>query len=462
MDGESVDEKTLPPPCEYDTSQMYSEVGAIDSGAWGGTWGFFKGFIDEVSIWNVPLTPEQVKEVHAKGLKGDEPGLVGLWLFDEDGQTVQDSTAFTFHDALGNSLEQDPSDPERVAAERAEVAQPAPRKDVQREPVSIVPDEYPGETIFVGRYHHASRGQGIDEPSELFIKQSNDGSLTAVANVPFMESTSAAVGDPQNRFVHYAATSPGRGEGDGYSLSLDMQDGSAFLTVHSAAWDIEKKKFDFSGDAQFDPNSRPDAYLAANILLRGFDLKKGETKEVEMFDVDKAGTGLVSYRVKIENVGKEEVSVPAGVFEANHIVLTQLTSADTWFKKRADHVTDFWTLDNGVIVRVLRHREPYEMQLLDWQVPEKLPGQLNAAANASPGQLSILSALYGAGDAWVDVTKQLNDGIKDNTLTIRATNEIGGDPIDGTVKTLNVHYKVGDKVFITSVDELEMLQLPLP
>ena len=55
-------------------------------------------------------------------------------------------------------------------------------------------------------------------------------------------------------------------------------------------------------------------------------------------------------------------------------MLTQVASANTWFKKTAGHVTDFWVLDNHVIVRVLRHREPYELVLLDYSVPDKLPG----------------------------------------------------------------------------------------
>jgi hypothetical protein len=90
-----------------------------------------------------------------------------------------------------------------------------------------------------------------------------------------------------------------------------------------------------------------------------------------MYDWDNSGEGLVDYTIQVKHAGKEKVEVPAGTFEANHLVLTQLTSADTWFKKRASHVTDFWVLDNHVIVRVLRHREPYEMMLLDYTVPEK-------------------------------------------------------------------------------------------
>ncbi len=69
------------------------------------------------------------------------------------------------------------------------------------------------------------------------------------------------------------------------------------------------------------------------------------------------------------------VQVPAGTFQANHLALTQLTTTTTLFKKRAGHVTEFWVLDNQAIVRVLRQREPYEMLLLDYAVPDKLPAE---------------------------------------------------------------------------------------
>jgi hypothetical protein len=88
-----------------------------------------------------------------------------------------------------------------------------------------------------------------------------------------------------------------------------------------------------------------------------------------------SGEAMADYTIRVEHAGTENVDVPAGTFKANHIVLTQVTSADTWFKKRAGHVTDFWILDNGVVVRVLRHREPYEIMLMDYTTPAELPGK---------------------------------------------------------------------------------------
>jgi hypothetical protein len=104
----------------------------------------------------------------------------------------------------------------------------------------------------------------------------------------------------------------------------------------------------------------------ANILLRHFNLKPGESREFTMCDWGNAGDkqdDFPSYKIRVEHKGKEQVTVPAGTFEANHVVQTQLTSADTWFKKRQEHVTDFWYLDDYLIIRILRHREPYEVVL---------------------------------------------------------------------------------------------------
>lgn len=117
----------------------------------------------------------------------------------------------------------------------------------------------------------------------------------------------------------------------------------------------------------------------ANILLRAFALGERETKDFYVYDWDNNGEGFVNYTIRVRHAGREKVQVPAGTFEANHLVLTQMSSADTWFKKRAGDVTEFWVLDNHAIVRVLRHREPYEMTLLDYTVPEKLMSESHQA-----------------------------------------------------------------------------------
>jgi len=153
-------------------------------------------------------------------------------------------------------------------------------------------------------------------------------------------------------------------------MDLELREGIVTLTRRGVRQDLDGKELEVPADAWFDPSTRPDSYCAANVLLRAFGLREGESREFRMYDWDNRGEGLVDYTIQVKHSGKEKVVVPAGTFEANHLVLKQLTSADTWFKKRAGHVTDFWVLDNHVIVRVLRHREPYEMILLDYAASE--------------------------------------------------------------------------------------------
>lgn len=254
---------------------------------------------------------------------------------------------------------------------RSLVAQGKPQ-DLPRAPVAIAAppavNELPGTLVFEGAYAHKSRGYDNPTPSKLWIKQGNDGALSAAG---YMEGlgTNVAIGDRAHKIVHFMAMD------QGYMQDLDIQDGKVLLTRRGIREDKAGAPLDVPAGADFDPNSRPDIYVAANILLRRWNVPAGETHEFEAYDWDNAGEGLVSYRLKVENKGKEAVQVPAGTFDANHLVLTQTTSADTWFKKRAGHVTDFWVLDSGVIVRILRHREPYELQLLEWSTPKDLPGE---------------------------------------------------------------------------------------
>lgn len=248
------------------------------------------------------------------------------------------------------------------------------------------PEELPGDLKFHGRYRHRSRGSDIDTPSELWVKESAGGTLNALARLPFKQSVELASGDPQNRLTSYQIASDASRDRPGYSMALELHDGMVKLTRRGVRQDVDGKELKVPAGAWFDPNSRPDAYCAANLLLRAFALGEGETKEFRVYDWDNSGEGFVDYTIRVKHAGKEKVEAPAGTFNANHLVLTQTSSADTWFKKRAGHVTEFWVLDNHVIVRVLRHREPYEIVLLDYSVPQKLTAVVPSADGGGVGQ----------------------------------------------------------------------------
>jgi len=59
---------------------------------------YFPGTIDEVRIWNIARTQEEIRETISKTLQGDEPGLVGYWDFDDG--TANDSSSYSNHGKL--------------------------------------------------------------------------------------------------------------------------------------------------------------------------------------------------------------------------------------------------------------------------------------------------------------------------------------------------------------------------
>lgn len=61
----------------------------------------FKGLIDELRIFNRPLTEAEIRQQMCKSLAGNEPGLIGNWTFDEkDGNTLKDSSPNGFDGVL--------------------------------------------------------------------------------------------------------------------------------------------------------------------------------------------------------------------------------------------------------------------------------------------------------------------------------------------------------------------------
>jgi bla regulator protein BlaR1 len=247
-----------------------------------------------------------------------------------------------------------------------------PKAAVLPENVQSMIESVPGKLVFHGRYRHHSRGKVIEMPSELWLKQDANGGINAFAYLPWRSSSDLANGDNNNRLIKYKTTTQATEGKEGYYIELKFDDGKALLNRRGVREDRDNFPISVSRDASFNPNSRPDSYCADNIFLRSLNLKPGEKKEFRVFDWGGTGDELVDYSIQITNEGKEHIVVPAGNFEANHYVLQQVSSADTWFKKQAGHLTDYWVLDNNIIVRVLRHREPYEMELLDYTLPENL------------------------------------------------------------------------------------------
>ena len=74
--------------------------------------------------------------------------------------------------------------------------------------------------------------------------------------------------------------------------------------------------------------------------------------------------------------------------------------------------------------------------------------------------ITIDTARYGANDKWFDVAQRLRARIRDNRLTFKVTNEeLGGDPIPGVAKKLEVVYLQGDQRYAKSVPEGGVLSI---
>lgn len=75
--------------------------------------------------------------------------------------------------------------------------------------------------------------------------------------------------------------------------------------------------------------------------------------------------------------------------------------------------------------------------------------------------LTVRDAKYGARDTWADVAETLRAKIRDGRLHLRVTNEeLGGDPLVGVEKRLEITYAVGAKVYDKKVREREELSIP--
>ena len=74
--------------------------------------------VDEVRLWSVARSQEQVRATMNTRLSGDEPGLLAYWPFDEgQGQVVGDASGNGNDGQLGNSTAVDTSDPRWIPSD---------------------------------------------------------------------------------------------------------------------------------------------------------------------------------------------------------------------------------------------------------------------------------------------------------------------------------------------------------
>jgi hypothetical protein len=73
--------------------------------------GRFAGYLDEVRMWSYARSEEEIRHDLYRELRGDEPGLVAYYNFDEDGLWTPDSSPSASPCMLGASPGPDASDP---------------------------------------------------------------------------------------------------------------------------------------------------------------------------------------------------------------------------------------------------------------------------------------------------------------------------------------------------------------
>ena len=117
------------------------------------------------------------------------------------------------------------------------------------------------------------------------------------------------------------------------------------------------------------------------------------------------------------------------------------TSSDLSLSNAAEtHATDFKSAVKAIVAA--------EGLLSD--APEPKP----------PQELRIISAKYGAGNKWMDVTRQVREKITNNTLRIAASNAIAGDPLFGVVKILRLEYILDGERKTAALREGAELRIP--
>ena len=74
--------------------------------------------------------------------------------------------------------------------------------------------------------------------------------------------------------------------------------------------------------------------------------------------------------------------------------------------------------------------------------------------------LEILSAVYKTDKKQIDVTPIVRQRVSENSLTIRASNELAGDPDPGIVKSLIIYYRIGQKERQITANEGDTITIP--
>jgi len=227
----------------------------------------------------------------------------------------------------------------------------------------------PGELIFEGLYRHRRAGEvlGVER---RWIKRQEDRTTAVVCELPFIDTVYYGQGGPRQGLARYEVIPL---SGNAPILKMEFATGKVWVTRSDPNEHWDRREFAVPALALFEPNSEVDPYCVVQVLEGVFDVPLRSPEQTEAYDWDRTGNDLAHYRGRVRNAGLEEVTVPCGRFRGRHVVIEQLTSADTRFEKVAQDITDMWILRGGIIARIVRNRDQYEVDMLHWKKLKTMP-----------------------------------------------------------------------------------------
>lgn len=178
----------------------------ISIGSDAGAQKFFNGLIDEVSIWNIALTPQQVNSSMAVPWTGSETGIKGLWHFNEgSGSTAYDATASHYDGTI-------------ISATYNTDVSYALSIDSDGDGVPNSYDDYPNDPTRAYNNYFPSGGYGSLAFEDLWPNQGDYDFNDLVVNYQFNTVTNA-----QNKLVECDATFILRAAGASFPSGFGFQ-----------------------------------------------------------------------------------------------------------------------------------------------------------------------------------------------------------------------------------------------
>ncbi len=243
---------------------------------------------------------------------------------------------------------------ESALARPAAPALPQERLSQRWEEIAANEDLVP---VFRGEYLHRSRGHDyLRAVVEKHIDR--DGAAYYLSRMGDIDNL--LITDGKSRPVKYAYRRDSR---DTFGRYLFGRDQFLWERKMPQREDVERFNWKVREGALPDLNSRPDPYLIQHVLLQSYDQQTGGRQTLTVYDIDSEGTGVNEYEIALTLVDEDGVTLPNGRFKAKHFVQVQQTASNTWYKKGPGSQTEYWMDDDFNILRIYRHREPYEVIL---------------------------------------------------------------------------------------------------